>query len=46
MFFRGLGVCSVRAFVVNAVQWAVYEWVMGLLKRESEGAGEKVVVGS
>ncbi|KAL5598318.1 hypothetical protein BROUX41_003623 [Berkeleyomyces rouxiae] len=27
-FFRGLGVCSVRAFVVNAVQWAVYEWVM------------------
>jgi solute carrier family 25 carnitine/acylcarnitine transporter 20/29 len=31
IFFRGLGVCSVRAFVVNAVQWAVYEWVMGLL---------------
>ncbi|KAI9809612.1 MAG: hypothetical protein M1825_000044 [Sarcosagium campestre] len=27
-FFRGLGVCSARAFVVNAVQWAVYEWVM------------------
>ena len=27
-FFRGLGVCSVRAFVVNAVQWAVYEWIM------------------
>jgi solute carrier family 25 carnitine/acylcarnitine transporter 20/29 len=27
-FFRGLGVCSVRAFIVNAVQWAVYEWVM------------------
>lgn len=23
VFFRGLGVCSVRAFVVNAVQWAV-----------------------
>ena len=28
VFFRGLGVCSVRAFVVNAAQWAVYEWVM------------------
>ncbi|KAK0648770.1 mitochondrial carrier domain-containing protein [Cercophora newfieldiana] len=27
-FFRGLGVCSVRAFIVNAVQWAVYEWIM------------------
>ena len=21
VFFRGLGICSVRAFVVNAVQW-------------------------
>jgi solute carrier family 25 carnitine/acylcarnitine transporter 20/29 len=31
VFFRGLGVCSVRAFVVNAVQWAVYEWIVGLL---------------
>lgn len=28
VFFRGLGVCSVRAFFVNAVQWAVYEWIM------------------
>ena len=27
-FFRGLTVCSVRAFVVNAVQWAVYEAIM------------------
>jgi hypothetical protein len=33
-FFRGLGICSVRAFIVNAVQWAVYEWVMTLLTRE------------
>lgn len=24
-FFRGLGVCSARAFVVNAVQWTIYE---------------------
>lgn len=30
-FFRGLGVCSVRAFIVNAVQWAVYEWIMAEL---------------
>lgn len=28
VFFRGLTVCSVRAFIVNAVQWAVYEWMM------------------
>lgn len=32
VFFRGLGVCSVRAFVVNAVQWAVYEWMMRLMQ--------------
>ncbi|KAF2012196.1 mitochondrial carrier [Aaosphaeria arxii CBS 175.79] len=32
VFFRGLGICSVRAFVVNAVQWAVYEWMMQLLQ--------------
>ncbi|PNY30010.1 Mitochondrial basic amino acids transporter [Tolypocladium capitatum] len=28
VFFRGLTVCSIRAFVVNAVQWAIYEWLM------------------
>jgi solute carrier family 25 carnitine/acylcarnitine transporter 20/29 len=28
VFFRGLAVCSVRAFIVNAVQWAVYELIM------------------
>lgn len=33
VFFRGLGICSVRAFVVNAVQWAVYEWMMRLLRQ-------------
>ncbi|CAG7916193.1 unnamed protein product [Penicillium olsonii] len=27
-FYRGLGVCSIRAFMVNAVQWAAYEWLM------------------
>ncbi|KAF2268401.1 mitochondrial carrier [Lojkania enalia] len=32
VFFRGLGICSLRAFVVNAVQWAVYEWMMRLLQ--------------
>jgi solute carrier family 25 carnitine/acylcarnitine transporter 20/29 len=35
VFFRGLGVCSVRAFVVNAVQWAVYEWMMRVLAGQS-----------
>ena len=33
VFFRGLGVCSARAFIVNAVQWAVYEWMMKVLTR-------------
>ncbi|KAH6647172.1 mitochondrial carrier domain-containing protein [Truncatella angustata] len=28
VFFRGLTICSVRAFAVNAIQWAVYEWIM------------------
>lgn len=32
VFFRGLGVCSIRAFVVNAVQWAVYEWALRTLR--------------
>ncbi|KAF2835741.1 solute carrier family 25 protein [Patellaria atrata CBS 101060] len=31
VFFRGLGVCSVRAFIVNSVQWFVYEWMVGVL---------------
>lgn len=35
VFFRGLGICSVRAFIVNAVQWAVYEWMMQLLRRRN-----------
>lgn len=43
VFFRGLMVCSVRAFIVNAVQWAVYEWIMlelgqGRKQRETVGA--------
>jgi len=28
VFFRGLAICSIRAFIVNAAQWAVYEWIM------------------
>ncbi len=28
VFFKGLGICSLRAFIVNAAQWAVYEWIM------------------
>ncbi|KAF2664614.1 mitochondrial carrier [Microthyrium microscopicum] len=37
VFFRGLGICSVRAFIVNAVQWAVYEWVMTVLQPKNPG---------
>jgi len=39
LFFRGLTVCSIRAFIVNAVQWAVYEWVMRELR---QGRGSRV----
>jgi len=34
VLFRGLAVCSIRAFIVNAVQWAVYEWIMRELDPE------------
>ncbi|GAP85187.1 putative mitochondrial carrier protein [Rosellinia necatrix] len=36
VFFRGLLVCSVRAFLVNAVQWFCYEWIMLELGRHSQ----------
>jgi solute carrier family 25 (mitochondrial carnitine/acylcarnitine transporter), member 20/29 len=39
VFFKGLTVCSVRAFVVNAAQWAVYEWIM----KELEPRGRTVM---
>jgi solute carrier family 25 carnitine/acylcarnitine transporter 20/29 len=38
VFFRGLGVCSLRAFFVNAVQWAVYEWMMHILLPPKAGS--------
>ncbi|KAK0669959.1 putative mitochondrial ornithine transporter [Cercophora samala] len=38
-FFRGLGVCSLRAFVVNAVQFAVYEGVMAELSGKKDKIG-------
>ena len=38
VFFRGLGVCSFRAFFVNAVQWAVYEWMMHILLPSKTGS--------
>ena len=31
VFFRGIGVCCARAFVVNAVQWSVYEEAMKVI---------------
>ncbi|KAH0845601.1 solute carrier family 25 protein [Fonsecaea pedrosoi] len=27
-FYRGIGICSLRAFIVNAVQWYAYERIM------------------
>jgi solute carrier family 25 (mitochondrial carnitine/acylcarnitine transporter), member 20/29 len=47
VFFRGLGVCSVRAFIVNAVQWAVYEWIMVQLVGSPHGrVGVKTAPGA
>ncbi|KAI1349211.1 mitochondrial carrier [Xylaria sp. FL0043] len=34
-FFRGLGVCSVRAFLVNAIQWPIYKVVLFWLSQSS-----------
>ena len=31
-FYRGLGICSLRAFIVNAIQWYAYERIMALLR--------------
>ena len=32
-FYSGIGVCSLRAFIVNAVQWYTYETIMSLLRK-------------
>ncbi|KAH6606303.1 mitochondrial carrier [Trichoderma cornu-damae] len=37
-FFRGLSICSARAFLVNAIQWAVYEWAMSGVNAGNENA--------
>lgn len=43
VLFRGLPVCCLRAFVVNAVQWGVYEMVMYELGQGKwRGAGDDV----
>ncbi|UNI17311.1 hypothetical protein JDV02_003666 [Purpureocillium takamizusanense] len=39
IFFRGIAVCSIRAFIVNAIQWAVYEWTM----KEISGGHEPLI---
>ncbi|KAG9243854.1 solute carrier family 25 member 45 [Calycina marina] len=36
VLFKGLRVCCVRAFMVNAVQWAVYEWLMDEFRVKKE----------
>jgi solute carrier family 25 (mitochondrial carnitine/acylcarnitine transporter), member 20/29 len=42
VFFGGLTVCSVRAFVVNAAQWAVYEWIMKTLEPSGRTSAKQV----
>lgn len=42
VFFRGLTVCSVRAFIVNAAQWAVYEWLMKELGAKKAGSTSSI----
>ena len=38
-FYRGVGICSLRAFIVNAVQWYAYERIMATLSPVGEKAG-------
>lgn len=33
VFFKGATICCIRAFIVNAVQWSVYEYVMANLTK-------------
>ncbi|KAK9463166.1 mitochondrial carrier domain-containing protein [Lipomyces oligophaga] len=40
VFFRGLSVCLVRAFIVNAVQFGTYEWMMDILVPTRGGRGD------
>jgi len=42
VFFRGLGICTVRGFIVSAVQFFVYEWIMELFDqgRTGKSAGQ------
>ncbi|KAL3456299.1 mitochondrial carrier domain-containing protein [Aspergillus heterothallicus] len=40
-FYRGLGVCSLRAFIVNAAQWATYEWLMRYFQGPPLGQSSK-----
>ncbi|ORY58815.1 mitochondrial carrier domain-containing protein [Pseudomassariella vexata] len=42
VFFRGLTICSVRAFVVSAIQWAVYEGIMHELDQGKQRSVEPV----
>ncbi|KAH8819535.1 solute carrier family 25 member 45 [Xylogone sp. PMI_703] len=44
VFFRGLTICSVRAFIVNAAQWAVYEWIMRELRTSTTIPNDKEVL--
>jgi solute carrier family 25 (mitochondrial carnitine/acylcarnitine transporter), member 20/29 len=44
VFFRGLTICSVRAFFVNAAQWAVYELLMRELGPKKDSAASPDVL--
>lgn len=46
VFFRGLGVCTVRGFIVNAVQWFVYEWMIKLLQPVEAVGPTKILAAS
>ena len=39
VFWNGVGVCLVRAFVVNAFTFLAYEWAVQKLKGEGEEDG-------
>jgi len=44
VFFRGIGICSARAFIVNAVQWAVRSSFMDCCSK-SLVANARIILG-
>lgn len=45
VFFRGIGICSARAFIVNAVQWGVSASYLGGINSTQDCANSVLCTG-